>query len=142
MRRTQVILDTGPLVAFFNKSDRYHEWALSKFSELYPPFYTCEAVLSEACFLLRNYHNAETGIFELLKRELIIVTFDLQSAYSDVNDLMKKYRDVPMSFADACIVRMAEQSADSRVCTLDSEFRIYRMQKRRVIPVIMPVALR
>jgi predicted nucleic acid-binding protein len=133
-----MILDTGPLVAYLNASDQYHEWTVRQFSDLYPPFLTCEAVLTEACFLLRHYKRAVSNIFELLSRELIIISFNVKSEHKAISRLMKKYGDIPMSLADACLVRMAEQMSNSVICTLDNDFRIYRIHKRNVVPTLMP----
>ncbi len=138
MKPKKLIIDTGPIVAFLNRADFYHEWALRQFSELIPPFYTCESVISETCFLLRNTENGQKNILKLLERELIQISFNLKEEISTIMSLMKKYNDIPMSLADACLVRMSEQISDSTICTLDSDFRIYRKEKRNVIPLIMP----
>ncbi len=138
MKPKKIIIDTGPLAAFLNKSDNYHAWALTQFSDLNPPFLTCEAVISEVCFLLRNTGNGVQNVFKLLERELIQIPFKLESESSAIINLMNKYSNIPMSLADACLVRMSEQISDSAVCTLDSDFRIYRKEKRKVIPVIIP----
>jgi len=138
MKIKKIIIDTGPLVAFLNKLDYYHQWAILQFSSLYPPFLTCESVISEACFLLRNTKKGVQNIFELIERELIKIPFQLEPELSAVSSLMKKYKNIPMSLADACLVRMSEQISESVICTLDSDFKIYRKDKRKVIPVIMP----
>jgi predicted nucleic acid-binding protein len=138
MNKKKVVLDTGPLVAFLNKSDRYHEWAVMQFSRLLPPFYTCEAVLSESCFLLRNYEKGLINIFQLLERELLLIPFNLQDEFSAISILLNKYKNVPISLADGCLVRMAEQITNSYICTLDSDFKIYRKDKRKIIPTLMP----
>ena len=126
MSKKKVVLDTGPLVAYLNKSDRHHEWSVMQFAKLRPPFFTCEAVLSESCFLMRNHEKGLKGIFQLMDRELITIPFHLQEEISTISSLMEKYINVPMSLADACLVRMTEQIAKSCICTLDSDFRIYR----------------
>jgi len=78
------------------------------------------------------------NILKLLERELIQISFQLESEISSIKTLMNKYRNIPMSLADACLVRMSEQMSDSAICTLDSDFKIYRKDKRNIIPVIMP----
>ena len=138
MKPKKVIIDTGPLVAFLNKSDYYYGWTLTQFSQLNPPFFTCEAVISEACFLLRNTGNGMQNVLKLLDRELIQIPFKLDLEISTIQSLMKKYSNLPMSLADACLVRMSEQISQSIICTLDSDFRIYRKEKRKVIPLIIP----
>ncbi len=134
----KVIIDTGPLVAFLNKSDQYHNWAKNNFAQLKPPFYTCESVISEVCFLLRHSEVGIQNTFQLVERELLDISFNLESEIGIVKKLMNKYKDIPMSLADACLVRMSEQISGSTICTLDRDFRIYRKDKRKVIPLIIP----
>ena len=134
----KVIIDSGPLVAFLNKNDKFHNWALSQFSLLSPPFYTCESVISEVCFLLRNTENGPQNVLRLIERELIKLQFKLEAELSIILNLIYKYSNIPMSLADACLVRMCEQITDSVICTLDSDFNIYRKDKRKVIPVLIP----
>lgn len=138
MKRPRVILDTGPLVAFLNKKDRYHEWAMAQFATMSPPLLTCEAVISESCFLLRRFENGAANVIELLDRQLLAIPFRLEDELSSIKELVGRFRDVPMSLADACLVRMAEQITDSLVFTLDRDFKIYRKNKRKVIPTLMP----
>lgn len=138
MKAKRVIIDTGPIVAFLNKTDKYHDWAITQFSQLNPPFLTCESVISEVCFLLRHTENGVQNAFKLLERELIQIPFKLEAEISIIISLMTKYKNIPMSLADACLVRMSEQIADSIICTLDSDFKIYRKEKRKIIPVIIP----
>ena len=138
MKPRKVLLDTGPLVAFLNKKDQHHEWALAQVATMSPPLLTCEAVLSESCFLLRHYEKGATNVLNLLDRELLTIPFRLEDELSSIRMLVGKYKNVPMSLADACLVRMAEQIADSVVLTLDRDFKTYRKLKRQVIPTIMP----
>lgn len=138
MKSKRVIVDTGPLVAFLNKSDQFHNWTIAQFSQLTPPFVTCEPVISEVCFLLRNTAKGTEHVFQLMERGLVQIPFNLESEMTPVLSLMKKNSNIPMSLADACLVRMSEQISDSAICTLDSDFKIFRRDKRKVIPVIMP----
>ena len=138
MKQKRVIVDTGPLVAFLNKNDSYHEWAKTQFSLLTPPFISCESVISEACFLLRQFSNGARNILELIERELIVLPIDLQTESKSIKRLLEKYNNIPMSLADACLVRLSEQISESVICTIDSDFKIYRKNKRDIIPVIMP----
>ncbi|MBC8346030.1 MAG: PIN domain-containing protein [Candidatus Marinimicrobia bacterium] len=138
MDNKKVIIDSGPIVAFLNKSDYHHHWAKNQFSQLKPPFYTCESVISESIFLMQNVQNGTDSILELFGRELIKIRFRLENEMSSVTTLIKKYSDIPMSLADGCLVRMSEQMSNSIICTLDSDFRTYRKEKRSVIPLIIP----
>jgi len=78
---------------------------------------------------------------KLIERELIQMPLKLKDEISLVESLLDKYKNIPMSLADACLVRMSEQIADSTICTLDSDFKIYRKDKRKVIPLIIPDTL-
>lgn len=138
MSRSKVLLDTGPLVAYLNAKDQYHEWSVTQFASMTPPLFTCEAVLSESCFLLQHYENGVRNVLKLLERQLLIVDFQLIDELEAIKVLLEKYHNIPMSLADACLVRMTEITSDSIVFTLDSDFRVYRKNKRMVIPTIMP----
>lgn len=132
------LVDTGPLVALLNRRDQHHAWALEAFSSLQAPACTCDAVLSEACFLVRRLPGGPDAVLELVERGAIIPGFALSTELSAVRALMKRYRDVPMSLADACLVRMSEDQDDPVVLTLDHDFQIYRRRGRRTIPLIAP----
>jgi uncharacterized protein len=138
VRAGKVLIDTGPLVAFLNRRDRYHGWAKQQLAKLEPPLLTCEAVASEACFLLRAQPGGAEAVIELIERELLELTFDLGEEASRVRDVIARYANLPASLADVCLVRMAELHAGSRVLTLDSHFKVYRIHGRKVIPTISP----
>jgi len=136
--KSEIIIDTSPLVAFIDKSDNSHLWAVETWKKLRPPLFTCEAVIAESCFLLQNVHEGESSILSLLEAEVIKIPFNLSEEVTAINQLMKQYKSIPMSLADACLVRMSKLIKGSSVFTLDSDFRIYRQYKNQVIPVIMP----
>jgi predicted nucleic acid-binding protein len=139
---TAVLLDTGPLVAFLSRRDRYHEWARQELATAAPPVLTCESVVSEACFLLRKQPGGRAAVLELLSRGLVAVAFNLEREAVAVQRLLTRYQDVPMDLADACLVRLAELSAGGVLLTLDSDFTVYRMHGRQVIPIRIPGELR
>ncbi len=130
-----VILDTGPLVAVCNARDHFHQWSCEQFRQLKPPFLTCEPVIAEACFLLGKNQYV---ILEMVQSGLIKINFVLKKELPVILRLIKKYSDVPMSLADACLVRMSELQKNSRVLTLDRDFLLYRKNGRQVVPRIMP----
>ncbi len=109
-----------------------------RFAELPAPFVTCEPVLAETFFLLSRQSGGARHFFELLASGLLEVNFAVMGEHLALSRLVAKYKDLPMSLADACLVRMAEQRADAMVFTLDSHFRTYRKNGRQAIPVIMP----
>lgn len=136
--KSRVVLDTGPLVALLNRHDRHHAWAKSRFGEIDPPLLTCEAVLVEAAHLLRVRAEGPPAVLALLERGTVTARFGLEEEAPRVRELLVRYADRPMSLADACLVRMAELHTGSSILTLDSDFEIYRMHGRRVIPTIRP----
>jgi predicted nucleic acid-binding protein len=136
--KENVILDTGPLVAFLNRRDRFHNWALEHWDQIQPSMLTCEAVISEACFLLRGTGSGIDSVMQLIQRKIITISFQLDKHIEPVKRLLLKYRTIPISLADACLIRMSELHPDSRIFTLDSDFNLYRKNRRRIIPAIMP----
>lgn len=137
-----VILDTGPLVAVMNRSDKFHQWAIDELSRVACPVVTCEPVLSEASFLVGGIDPGYRRLGEVVESKLVELKFDLTAHLSGVFSLLNKYRDTPMSLADACLVRMSELYDKATVMTIDSDFRHYRRNGRQVIPLIYPEARR
>lgn len=131
-----IILDAGPIVALLNRRDSSHPWVREVLKTLRGPFVSCEAVVAEACHLLR--HHDGDPVMELGERGFLSVSFALQGQWQSVRALMRRYASVPMSLADACLVRMSELDPTARVLTMDSDFHVYRRNGRQVIPTIMP----
>ncbi len=134
----RVILDAGPLVAYFNRNDAYHVWAKDLWTRIQVPMLTCEAVLAEASFLVSDHSGGARAVLDLVKRGVIDVSFSLTPEAESVSRLLDKYRNVPMSLADACLVRMAELHPTMPVFTLDNDFQLYRKNARQVIPTLSP----
>lgn len=137
---TAWLLDTGPLVAFFDRSDADHEWAKEQWAQAPVPMLTCEAVLAEAAYLLREHAGLPGNkLLALFERKIIAAPFRLEDHSDPVAHLMEKYDDQEMQLADACLVRMSELHRDCRVFTLDKqEFQVYRRFERQVIPLVAP----
>ena len=133
-----VFLDTGPLVSFLSGEQEHSDWVLEQWKRLRPPMLTCEPVLTETTFLLKRVGADPDAVFELLERGIIRVALGVEDQLSDLRPLMKRYRDRPMSLADACLVRLSELHPRGKVFTLDSDFLIYRRHGNKVIPVLMP----
>jgi len=136
--KEKVILDTGPLVAFLNRRDRFHNWALEHWDQIQPSMLTCEAVISEACFLLAGTDTGIDSVMQMIQRKIIAISFHLDEHIQPIKDLLSKYHSVPISLADACLIKMSELHPESRIFTLDSDFNLYRKHRRRIIPTIMP----
>jgi predicted nucleic acid-binding protein len=133
-----VLIDTSALVATLRRRDQHHLWARSHFEASTEPFVTCEAVISEAFFLLERAPNGKEALCGLLERGVVILRFSLVDELAETLRLLRRYSDTPMSFADACLVRMSEKSDGAAVFTADSDFQTYRRNGRQVIPLIMP----
>lgn len=137
MKRS-VLLDTGPLLALINARDHYHDWVQAEFADIEPPLLTCEAVLTEACFLARREFGSVDALLGVFTTGVVRLSFSLEQNWSEVTALIRQYTDMPMSLADACLVRMSELVSNGTVLTLDSDFRVYRRHRRQKIPVRMP----
>jgi uncharacterized protein len=137
---TAWLLDTGPLVAFFDRSDADHDWAKEQWAKAPVPMLTCEAVLAEAAYLLQERAGlAPERLLALFERGIISALFRLEEHAAPVARLLERYRDQQMQLADACLVRMSELKRDCRVFTLDKqEFQVYRRFERQVIPLVAP----
>jgi uncharacterized protein len=134
----KLLCDMGPLVAFLNRSDQYHSWAKRQFDQISPPLLTCEAVISEAVFLLQSDGLSADPLFEAIDRGKVQTIFSADAHWPDLRRLIRKYQDLPMSFADACLVRMSELVESCQVITADGHFRVYRRHGRPVIPLLSP----
>jgi predicted nucleic acid-binding protein len=132
------IVDTGPLVAFFDRAERHHAWAVEQIERLEPPLLLCEPVLTEAMYLLSRYTRAADALLELIGNGALTIAFHVEDHAGALRMLLHKYRDVPMSLADACIVRMAEIHDGHDIVALDSDFLIYRKHGRVPLPLIQP----
>lgn len=133
-----VVVDTGPLVALLDADEPHHRWVVAQFERLQPPLITCEAVLSEAAFLMGRT-NADRGcVLALVERGLLLIAHLFDEDAEAIRDLMRRYANVPISLADACLVRLVERTPNGTLLTFDSDFRVYRQKGRRLIPLLVP----
>jgi predicted nucleic acid-binding protein len=134
----RVLIDTGPLVGFLVKEDAHHQWVIEQFRRLPAPFLTCEAVLTEAFFILRKLPQGPAKFFTLLNSGLLITDFSMIGEGTALENLVHQYANVPMSLTDACLVLLAKLHPQMVVFTLDHDFEIYRRDGRRPIPLLIP----
>jgi uncharacterized protein len=129
------IADTGFIVAFARQNDRYHDWALTIGHKLTEPLLTCEAVLAEAAF-----HLESSGfVLHLVEDGLLQLAFDCSQNLAELGDLAQRYADRKPDFADLCLIRMSELYPRYSVVTVDEgDFRVYRRNKREIIPLVCP----
>lgn len=136
MNQPGTLLDTGPLVALLDKSDRYHERAKELMRQVAGPLRTCEPVIGEVCHLLRKVHpDAPKEALRQGQRGLYHVVFRLEEHLPSLVSILEKYHDRPVSLSDACLIRMAEIYKEPRILTFDSDFSIYRWGKNRMFAV-------
>ena len=131
------IADTGFLVAFANRRDEFFPWAHALAENVHEPLLTCEAVLAETAFHLRD--SALT--LKFVETGLVRLAFDMKSQGAELAALARRYADRQPDLADLCLIRMSELSPKLPVITVDSDFRVYRRNRRESIPVVMPPGL-
>lgn len=134
---TPVLLDTGCLVALLDRSERHHKKCAAAIAEIEAPLVTCEAVIAEALYLLRGIKGAADAILQNVADGTFLVPYRVLGKTSALRRLLKKYANVPMDFADACLVDMADEYQTGRILTLDGDFRIYRWGKNRPFDFIV-----
>jgi len=132
------IVDTGPLVAYLDRSERNHAWTVEQVKGLDAPLLVCEPVLAETMYLLSGQSKAQDAVYGLLADRALRIAFQVEEHVNELRALQRKYRDRPISLADACIVRMAEIFSRHAVFTLDSDFAVYRKNGRDAIDLICP----
>jgi predicted nucleic acid-binding protein len=131
----KAIADTGFVVAFLNRDDKYHDWAGALARGVSDPLLTCEAVLAETAFQVESVAR----VFALLQDGFLKVAFDLTKNIEEVGELAERYRDRTPDLADLCLIRMSELYDDLPVFTVDEkDFRVYRRHGRDVIPIVCP----
>jgi predicted nucleic acid-binding protein len=128
------IADTGLLVAMARQNDRYHDWAADIGEQIEWPALTCEAVLAETAFHLRSSKE----VIGMLRDNVVHVAFDCASHLDSLHDLAARYADRHPDLADLCLIRMSELYPRHSIITVDEDFRVYRRNKREVIPIICP----
>ena len=131
-----VLVDAGFLIALLSRRDSNHRWAVAHANRFPPPWRTCEAVVSEAFHLLGP--RGAPALRALLRRDAVLLAFELAGNLDAVLKLMEKYADVPASLADASLVRMTETLDAPMILTTDADFHVYRRHGRQAVPCITP----
>jgi predicted nucleic acid-binding protein len=135
-----VLLDTGVIVALLDRSERHHEQCIAVVERLESALVTCEAVIAESCYLLRSLSGAGETVVENVERGVFLVPFQLAQSAAAVRALLRKYRDVPADFADACLIHLADQLDTGDILTLDGDFRSYRWRRNRPFHLLVNLA--
>ena len=136
---SSVLLDTGCIVALLDRSERHHARSKKALDDVAGPLVTCEAVIAEACYLLRGVTGAAGAVLENVARGVFSIPFRLQESAAQIQALMSKYARLPMDLADACLVHMADELGTGRILTLDSDFGVYRWRKTKSFELLIEV---
>ena len=134
-----VLVDTGVIVALLDRSETRHVQCVTVMEDLERPLVTCEAVIAESCYLLRGLPGAAETILENVERGVFQIPFQLSRSAAPVRSIMRKYRDLPGDFADACLIHLAGELNTGDILTLDRDFELYRWRRNR--PFCLLVAL-
>ena len=126
-----VLLDTGCIIAALDRSERNHPACSEALSQIDAPLVTCEAVIAEACYILRNMGGAADAVLANVETGAFQVPFRIGTSAGPVRKLMAKYGKRKMDFADACLVHLANELDTGRILTLDDDFDVYRWKRSR-----------
>jgi uncharacterized protein len=131
-----VLLDTGVIVALLDRSESFHRACAQTVREVEAPLVTCEAVIAESCYLLRNLSGASGAVIENIAAGIFQIPFQLSRDTAGVKQVMAKYKDRKIDLADACLIRLAEEFGTPDILTLDRDFAIYRWGKNKPFRVL------
>lgn len=132
-----VLLDTGVIVALLDRSEKFHAACAKAVRELQAPLITCEAVLAESCYLLRNLPGATEAVIENVATGIFQIPFQLARDAVAVKQVLRKYRDRKIDLADACLIRLADEFEVPDILTLDKDFEIYRWGKKKPFRILV-----
>jgi predicted nucleic acid-binding protein len=131
-----VLLDTGVVVALLDRSERLHEACDKAVQEIEAPLITCEAVIAESCYLLRNLAGASESVVENIAAGIFQIPLQLSREAAGVKQILRKYRDRKIDLADACLIRLADEFGTADILTLDGHFAIYRWGRNKAFRML------
>ena len=133
----KILIDSGPLIALFDSSDKYHHAAVNFIKTHKLPLITTLASITETLHLLDFNRNAQIDFLEWVHRGAVEIYNIENSDFNRLKELTQKYRDSPMDFADSCLVYLAEKLNLNTIATIDRDFTIYRIQGRKKFKTIL-----
>lgn len=133
----KILIDSGPLIALFDASDKYHKKAVDFIKSNKYPLVTTIASITETLHLLNFNRNAQIDFIEWVYQGAVEVQNIENDDFGRIKDLTEKYRDLPMDFADSCLVYLAEKLSLNTIATIDRDFSIYRIEGRKKFKVIL-----
>jgi predicted nucleic acid-binding protein len=132
-----VLLDTGVIVALLDRSENFHQASSAAVSSLEAPLITCEAVIAESCYLLRNLSGAPEAIIDNIVAGIFQIPLQLSREAAGVKQVLRKYRDRKIDLADACLIRLADEFETADILTLDRDFEVYRWRKNKPFHLLL-----
>lgn len=136
---TPILLDTGVIVALLDRSERRHADCVEALDGVRAPLVTCEAVIAEACYLMRSVPGAPEAILQNVADATFQIPIQLSGCAAAVQRILKKYRDQDIDLADACLIHLASELRTGGILTLDKDFRVYRWGGNRTFSPIPPL---
>ena len=126
-----IAVDTGPIVALFDKNDDKHHICVEAFKVIREPLITTWPVITEAFHLLGFSHTVQDDLWEFIERGTVLI-YDLDKTFvKTCRELMRKYHDLPMDFADASLVAVADTENIRTIFTLDKDFKVYKTKQNK-----------
>jgi uncharacterized protein len=132
-----VLLDTGVIVALLDRSETTHQVCVDAIQAVEAPLITCEAVIAESCYLLRNFPGAPEAVIDNVVARIFQIPFQISQEAVGVKQILRKYRDRKIDLADACLIRLADEFETPDVLTLDKDFTIYRWGKNKPFRILL-----
>jgi predicted nucleic acid-binding protein len=134
-----ILIDTGAIFALFDQDERAHERCVRALQTIHRPLVTCEAVITESCYLLRSRRDAVDAVLANVETGLFGIPLQISLSASQIREIIHKYRDTPADFADACLIHMADHLDTGDILTLDSHFAHYRWRRNRRFHNLVPL---
>jgi predicted nucleic acid-binding protein len=131
-----VLLDAGVIVALLDRSEKFHQACAEAVQSLEAPLVTCEPVIAESCYLLRNLSGAPEAVIDNISSGIFQLPFQLSREALGVKQILRKYRDRKIDLADACLIRLADEFGTAEILTLDKDFEIYRWGKNKAFHIL------
>jgi predicted nucleic acid-binding protein len=131
-----ILLDTGAIVALLDRSEKFHERCAEAVRRLDAPLITCEAVIAESCYLVRNLRGASEAILQNVGEGIFQIPFQLTREAAGVRLILRKYQDRAIDLADACLIHLADEFETGDILTLDKDFEIYRWRRNKVFRML------
>ena len=126
-----ILLDTGVIVALLDRSEEFHRQCAEAVRKLDAPLITCEAVMAESCYLVRNLPGAPEAIIANVGEGIFQIPFQLSREAVGVRSILRKYQDRAIDLADACLIHLANEFETGDILTLDRDFEIYRWGRNK-----------